>query len=134
MSERQNSYRDTAPEIPSIQPSIQETKPAAGKSAARGDAKSTPVLYVESLSLENLLERAELDLEAEFWPSAASYADRALALDPSCAQAYVYKLLADLKATGFDRLKDQKRPFGSHPDYLKALEFGDADLRNRLQE
>ena len=132
MSERKTSasYQDAAPVVPGIQ----QKAPSETKSTARGDARSTPVLYVESLSLDSLLERAELDLEAQFWPSAASYADRALAVDPSCPKAYLYKLLADLQTPGIDQLKFRKRPFDDHPDYQKIMLLGDESLKNELRE
>ena len=135
MSERETSFQNAIPDIPDTpNPPIRQAMPSSARSAATGDPRSTPVLYVESYSLDNLLERAELDIEAEFWSSAATYADRALAIDPSCARAYLYKLLADLKATGTEQLKKQKRPFDDNPNYQKVMLLGDADLRNALLE
>ena len=135
MSERKTSLQDTGIESSGVQqPSIQQITPSKAKSVARGDARSMPVLFVENLSLDDLLERAELDVEAEFWPSAVAYADRALATDPSNAKAYLYKLLADLKATGVEQLKKQKRPFDDNPYFQKVMLLGDEKLKRSLLE
>ena len=99
MTENKAAYQDNFTDSSAAQPSIQQQSPSQVRTAARGDASSAPVLFVETLGLEDLLDRAALDIETEFWPSAAAYADRALAVDPSCARAWLYKLLADLNAT-----------------------------------
>ncbi len=135
MSERTPSFKDTSPDTSgSQQPSIQQQLPPAPKSAARGDGSSTPVLFVETLSIGDLLERAELDTEAAFWPSVITYTDRALALDPGNARAYLYRLLADLKVTDVSQLRNQKRPFDDNPNYRKIMELGDESIKNDLQQ
>ena len=139
MSERKTTFQDNMPDTSSIQQSIQQTSsqqksPLKPKSVPRGDARSTPVLFVETLSLDDLLERAELDVEASFWPSAITYSDRALALDPDNSQAYLYKLLADLKVTSIEQLKYQKRPFDDNPYYQKIMRLKDEDIKSMLRQ
>ncbi len=116
-------------------PSIQQQPVPAGpaKKAATGDIHATPVLFVENLSLEDLLERAELDAEAGFWPSVSMYADRALALDPDQPRAYACKLLADLKTTRIEDLKKQRYPFDNNPNYRKVMELDNGSLKEALQ-
>ncbi len=116
-------------------PSIQQQPVPAGpaKKAATGDIHATPVLFVENLSLEDLLERAELDAEAGFWPSVSMYADRALALDPDQPRAYACKLLADLKTTRIENLKKQRYPFDNNPNYRKVMELDNGSLKEALQ-
>ena len=119
----------------STAPSIQQRPAPAGtgKKAATGDIHATPVLFVENLSLEDLLERAELDAEAGFWPSVTMYADRALALDPDQPRAYACKLLADLKTTRIEDLKKLRYPFDGNPNYQKVMQLGDEQLKDRLR-
>ena len=135
MSERKPSSVDISPQD-SINPppSIQQQSPVRPQKPARGDTRSTPVLFVETMGLEDLLERAELDAEASFWPSVIMYSDRALALDPDNARAYLYKLLADLKVTGIDQLKNQKRPFDENPYYQKIMLLDDEDIKSDLRQ
>ena len=135
MSERMPSSNHLSADASGTpQSSIQQQLPPKSGTAARGDSRSTPVLFVESLRLEDLLERAELDLEAAFWPSVYTYTGRALALDPGNARAYLYRLMADLKITGTDQLKNQKRPFDSQPNYQTIMRLGDESIKNLLRE
>ena len=123
-----SELKNPVPEVsvtPSSAPSIQQQKHPERNAPARGEAEATPILYVETQSLENLLERAELDLEAGFWTNANSYADRALKLDPSNSRAVLVKLLADLKATGTEGLKQQRHPISGHPLYQTLMQVGD---------
>jgi len=133
MSERNplpNSF--PANDTSNQQPSIQQQLPAKPLKTARGDSRDMPVLFVETLGLEDLLERAELDLEASFWPSAAAYSDRALALDPGNARAYLYKLMADVKVTKPEQLKNLKHPFDEHPCYQKIMQLEDDGIKEAL--
>ena len=115
-------------------PSIQQQKtPETPRKAATGDMNASPVLFVENLPLEDLLSRAELDAEAQFWPSAVMYADRALALDPAQPRAYACKLLADLKTPSIGQLKNLRHPFDDNPNYLKIMQLGDESLKGELR-
>lgn len=135
MSERKLSSLDIPPtDSSNPPPSIQQQISGKSQRAARGDNRSTPVLFVETLGLDDLLERAALDVEASFWPSAIAYSDRALALDPGNSQAYLYKLLADLKVTSIEQLKHQKRPFDDNPYYQKIMLLDDEDIKGMLRQ
>ncbi len=142
MSELSRKPQPQVPEdAPRIVPSIQERKPApppSGPSSvrapARGRAGSAPVLFVENQSLDSLLERAELDLEAGFWPSAKAYADRALALDPGNEQARLILFMAEVKAAGRDKLRLTTRPLEDFPAYRDLMASGSGETRTLLEE
>ena len=122
-----SELKNTVPEVPvspASAPSIQQQKHPERSAPARGEAEATPILYVETQSLENLLERAELDLEAGFWTNAVSYADRALKLDPANSRGILVKFLADLKVTGTEGLKQVRHPISTHPLYRTLMELG----------
>ena len=132
MSEKKPSFVPGPAGDSASVPSIQQQKEPFRNAPARGEADAAPILFVETQSLGNLLERAELDLEASFWPSAVTYADRALRLDPQNARALYVKLLADLKVSDPEQLKYQKRPIDTHPLYPALLASDDAGIRQAV--
>lgn len=117
-------------------PSIQE-QPAGSsglfRMPARGDGAS-PVLFVETMSVDNLLERAMLDLDSEMWASAVVYADRALAVEPDNSRAYLVKMMADLKVSAPDRLRLVQSPLEYHPCYRKIMELDDPSVSALARE
>lgn len=81
---------------------------------------------------EALIKRAKLFLEDKDWASANAYCDNVLDTDPEYGLAYVYKLMAELRASTLDELGEQKKPFGERPNYQKALRFADKDTVQAL--
>ena len=81
-----------------------------------------------------LLKRVFIFLEDGDWNSADEYCEKVLDIDPENAQAYLGKLLANVKAHNKEALKDCKEPFASNPHYLKVVRFGDAKLKEELQK
>ncbi len=124
-----------APSASSV-PSIQEQKagdPGLFRMPARGDGAS-PILFVETMSVDNLLERAMLDLEAEMWQSAVVYADRALAVDPDCSRPWLVKLMADVKASTPEKLKLVPDPLENRPAYIRIMERNDDSVRSLVRD
>lgn len=84
-------------------------------------------------SVEPLLVRARMMCEDGLFAKAHELVDKALNMDPQNADAYIVSLMAhhqavneaELGAIPTDRL-------ATHPDYVKAMRFGDAELRRRL--
>ena len=81
-----------------------------------------------------LLERAFMFLEDEDWTSANEYCEKVLDIDPKNAQAYLGKLLADLKVKKTELLKDCKEPFDNNNNYQKVLRFADDALKKVLSD
>lgn len=80
-----------------------------------------------------LLKRAFMFLEDEDWDSADEYCEKVLDIDPECARAYLGKLMAELQVCKQEDLRDQEEPFDEYNNYLKAIRFADATLKEELK-
>ena len=72
-----------------------------------------------------LLKRAFMFLEDGDWNSADEYCEKVLDIDPECAEAYLGKLMAELRVRKKEELKDCKNPFEERNNCQKAMRFGD---------
>lgn len=81
-----------------------------------------------------LLKRAFMFLEDGDWRSANEYCEKALDIDPECAEAYLGKLMAELKVKKQEELKDLTEPFDENVNYKKIIRFADQELVNTLSE
>ena len=79
-----------------------------------------------------LLKRAFMFLEDGDWNSANEYCEKVLDIDPECAEAYLGKLMAELRCKKQDDLKDCPKPFDGSNNYQKAVRFGDDNLKTTL--
>ena len=79
-----------------------------------------------------LLKRAFMFLEDGNWQEADAYCEKVLDIDPENAQAYLGKLMVELKAGRREALKDCKEPFDGSKNYQKAVRFGDAAMKEQL--
>jgi len=107
--------------IRGIKKIAQTEKPAAETKA--NAAQNSAVLFVK---------RAAIFLEDGNLKSADEYCEKALDMDPEYAQAYVVKLLMDLKLKSRKELSACPEPFDNNPNYLRAIRFGDEALRTEL--
>ncbi len=89
---------------------------------AAGNANTTP-----------LLKRVFMFLEDGDWDSANEYCEKVLDLDPECAEAYLGKLMAELKVNTQEKLADCEQPFDDYGNYQKIIRFGGAKLKASLQ-
>ena len=71
-------------------------------------------------------------LEDGDFKSADEYCERVLDQDPENAQAYLGKLMAELKIRRRESLADCAKPFDSSKNYQKAVRFGDENLSSEL--
>lgn len=78
-----------------------------------------------NLNTTPLLKRAFMFLEDGAWNSADEYCEKVLDIDPENAQAYLGKLMAELRVQKADNLKDQAEPFDDKNNYQKAMRFSD---------
>jgi len=109
--------------IRGIRKIIEVDKPlAAGETKTRSAPNGTEVL----------IKRATIFLEDGNVQSANDYCEKALDIDPECAEAYVIKLLIDLKLNTREALNTYAEPFDSNPNYLRAIRYGDESLRFEL--
>lgn len=82
---------------------------------------------------ESYLERVALFLEDGDWKSADEYCEKVLDIEPKNANAYLGKLMVELKVAKMEALKDLSAPFDHLPQYDKTLRFAGEGLRSTLQ-
>ena len=81
-----------------------------------------------------LLERAFMFLEDGEWDSANEYCEKVLDIDPKCSEAYLGKLMAELRVRTRENLKNCAQPFDSSNNYQKAMRFGGEELAKELSD
>lgn len=86
-----------------------------------------------SQNIAPLIERAFMFLEDSDWNSADEYCERVLDQDPKNAQAYLGKLLAELKVNKKESLSECPISFINSKNYLKIMRFADVDLKNEIE-
>lgn len=106
------------------------------KIAQPGESKTVPVKAAAapggSTAAAPLLKRAFMFLEDGDWSSADEYCEKVLDMDPENAEAYLGKLMAELKTGRREALKDCKASFDGSKNYQKAVRFGGAALKEEL--
>lgn len=107
------------------------------KKIAQADTPKTTVVKETVISGGNantapLLKRAFMFLEDGDWTSANEYCEKVLDIDPENAQAYLGKLLSELRIRKLEALKDQAEPFDHSNNYQKAVRFADEKLKSAL--
>lgn len=85
-----------------------------------------------SAGVEPLLKRAFMFLEDGSWQEADAYCEKVLDQDPENTQAYLGKLMAELKVRKQERLADCERSFENSRNYQKILRFGSKELQAAL--
>ena len=83
-------------------------------------------------TVESYLKRISLFLEDGNWRDADKYCEKILDIDPENADAYLGKLLAELKLKKKEELKDCAVPFDGSKNYQKVIRFGDNALQSDL--
>ena len=107
-----------------------EKKPEAPKTQPQPAAVVSPVQG----SASALLRRAFLALEDGEFDRADDFCEQALNLDPENAEAYLGKLMAELKVRKPEQLTEQTASFENDANYKNILRFGSADEKARAQE
>lgn len=79
-----------------------------------------------------LLERAFMFLEDGDWDKADIYCESVLDQNPKCAEAYLGKLMAEVKIRKKEDLSKAKEPLDQSGNYRKVMRFADESLRERL--
>ena len=95
-------------------------------------AKETVVVQEAAANTAPLLERAFMFLEDGNWQDADQYCEKVLDQDPKCAQAYLGKLMAELRVRKQEKLKGQADAFDHSNNYQKAIRFADDKLKTAL--
>jgi len=112
-----------------MQDLIRGIKKLAVKDEPKATVKETVVVSnAQSGNTAPLLKRAFMFLEDGEFAKADDFCEQVLNLDPESAEAYLGKLMAELRVSRRERLADVAEPFGGNNNYQKVLRFGDEKL------
>ena len=90
------------------------------------------VIAGSNLNTAPLLKRAFMFLEDGDWDSADEYCEKVLDVDPECAEAYLGKLLSELRVRKQEALKEQAEIFDDSNNYQKVVRFADEKLKREI--
>lgn len=93
---------------------------------------NTVVVESNNTDIAPLLKRAFIFLEDGNWKDADEYCERVLDLDPENAEAYLGKLMAELKVHKQDDLAKLETSFDESDNYIKAARYANEKLRDKL--
>lgn len=98
------------------------------ESAAAPQSETAP----SAGNITPLLKRAKMCLEDGEWQKADDFCEQVLNQDPECAEAYLYKLMAEQHAQNREDLPNLDLPFDNSNYYEKIQRFGDDALKNEI--
>ena len=108
------------------------------KKVVSSETKETPIV-VQTQATESatgnvkaLLERGFMALEDGEWKKADDFFEQALNFDAKLAEAYLGKLMSELRVNRKENLRDCSQPFESMNNYGKVMRFGDEKLKSEL--
>lgn len=99
----------------------------------KAQSESTVVVESSNTDTAPLLKRAFLFLEDGKWQDADEYCERVLDIDPENAQAYLGKLMAELKVRKQELLADCEEPFDNRDNFGKIIRFGNGKLEAEMR-
>lgn len=108
---------------------IEKILPRQKETPAAGEAL---VIQQAAASTAPLLKRAFMFLEDGNWARADEFCEQVLNIDPENAQAYLGKLMAEMRVSKQDDLKNCRQPFLASNHFQKAIRFADAELKAAL--
>ncbi len=94
--------------------------------------KETVVINQGNSQAEPLLKRAFMFLEDGDFSRADEFCEQVLNINPENAQAYLGKLMVELRIKKQDDLKNQPQPFNNSNNYQKAIRFADEKLKAEI--
>lgn len=89
--------------------------------------------YGDGADKASLLKRAEMFLLDGDTQNADAYCEKVLDIDPECAEAYLYKAMAEVGARAERDMGKQSGAWENNINYRKAVMFGSEDLQSRLK-
>lgn len=95
--------------------------------------KETVVINGGNSNAAPLLKRAFMFLEDGNWEEADEYCEKVLDQDPENAQAYLGKLMAELRVRKQEQLAECEETFENNGNYQKALRFGSEEFQSALK-
>ena len=120
-----------------MQDLIRGIKKLAATEEPKTTVKETVIVNngnASNVNTVSLLKRAFMFLEDREWESADEYCEKVLDIDPENAEAYLGKLMAELRVSNKEDLSNCEYPFDGMNNYKKVLRFCDEKLHKELQE
>ncbi len=118
-----------------MQDLVRGIKKLLGAEAPRVAVGNTePVTVADAASVEPLFRRAQMALKDGEYDRADYFYEQILNREPENAEAYVGKLLAQLKISNESALAEGSVSFEDSPNYKKALQFASEARRKTLTE
>ena len=114
-----------------IQDLIRGIKKIAGADRPKMTVKET-VVTGSAAATAPLLRRAFMFLEDGEWDRADDFCEQVLNQEPENAQAYLGKLMAELRVRRQENLPNCERPFNNSNNYQKAVRFGGDKITGML--
>ncbi|MBQ7348014.1 MAG: TIR domain-containing protein [Clostridia bacterium] len=96
-------------------------------------AKETVIATATTPNIAPLLKRAFMFLEDGDFDRADDFCEQVLNQDPENAEAYLGKLMVELKVSQRKNLGNLEFAFDKEKNYLKVLRYGDEVIRTELQ-
>ena len=117
-----------------MQDLIRGVKKIVSMNEPQTTVKETVVVNTGNTNFDPLLRRAFLFLEDCEWEKADEYCEQVLNMEPENAQAYIGKLMAELRVQYQEELADCEKPFDDSNNYQKAIRFGDDETVEKLKD
>ena len=100
----------------------------------RGNVQvGSATINVSETNTDSLLQRVEIMLGDGDFGGAMSKCDTISDSDPTNGRVYFYMLMSNLNCRKRNDLASQTRPFDGNQYYIKAMQYGDPELKNELQ-
>lgn len=99
----------------------------------KAQSESTVVVESSNTDTAPLLKRSFIFLEDGKWQDADEYCERVLDIDPENAQAYLGKLMAELRVRKQEQLADCEEPFDNSDNFSKVIRFGNGKLEAEMR-
>ncbi len=115
-----------------MQDLVRNVKKQFGSTPAPTGATAAPAAASGASNLSALLKRVTIFLEDGDWKSADEYCEKVLDVDPENAQAYLGKLMAEVKVRRREELENCPKPFDESGNYQKVLRYAKDDLGTLL--
>ena len=90
-------------------------------------------INVTGTNTDSLLQRVELMLADGDFSGAMQKCDTILDTDPKNGKVYFFMLMSDLSCRTRNNLAEQNKIYDGNQYYIKAMKFGDEDLKAELQ-
>ena len=116
-----------------MQDMIRGIKKIIEADAPKTTTKETVITTNVALNIAPLLKRAFMFLEDGEFDRADEFCEQVLNQDPENAEAYLGKLMVELRVKTPEQLKECELPFDSENYYRKAMRFADAKLSKQLR-